>query len=126
LNGPLVTTRANRRRGPDYRSRAAYQRAGYLCAACLTPLLNQGPAFANEEREALGLDGLLPSAVVTMEAQLDRADAEYNEQPSDLAKDVFLSELQDRNEFRQVRDARRARPPAVRAKRRNPAGRGAQ
>ena len=32
-----------------------------------SPLLNRGTAFNLEEREALGLTGLLPSAVSTME-----------------------------------------------------------
>ena len=50
------------------------------------PLLNRGTAFSLEEREALGLTGLLPSAVSTMEAQLRRVYGQYQRQPDDLAK----------------------------------------
>jgi malate dehydrogenase (oxaloacetate-decarboxylating) len=37
-----------------------------------SPLLNRGTAFTPEQRQALGLTGLLPSGVSTMQAQLRR------------------------------------------------------
>ena len=63
-----------------------------------SPLLNRGTAFSLEEREALGLTGLLPTAVSTMEAQLRRVYGQYQRQPDDLAKNGYLAALRDRNE----------------------------
>jgi malate dehydrogenase (oxaloacetate-decarboxylating) len=62
------------------------------------PLLNRGTAFTPEERQALNLTGLLPSGVSTMEGQLRRVYAQYRRQPTDLAKNVYLANLRDRNE----------------------------
>jgi malate dehydrogenase (oxaloacetate-decarboxylating) len=64
----------------------------------MNPLLNRGTAFTTEERQALGLTGLLPSGVSTMEGQLRRVYAQYLRQPTDLAKNVYLANLRDRNE----------------------------
>jgi malate dehydrogenase (oxaloacetate-decarboxylating) len=60
--------------------------------------LNKGTAFTEEEREGLGLVGLLPSAVLTLEEETKRAYEQYGRQPDDLAKNVYLTALQDRNE----------------------------
>jgi malate dehydrogenase (oxaloacetate-decarboxylating) len=62
------------------------------------PMLNRGTAFTHEERRALGLQGLLPSGVSTLEGQLRRVYAQYRRQPDDLAKHVYLANLRDRNE----------------------------
>ena len=62
------------------------------------PLLNKGTAFTEEERKSLGLVGLLPSAVLTLEEQAKRAYNQYQDQPTDLHKNLYLSSLQDRNE----------------------------
>jgi len=63
-----------------------------------SPLLNRGTAFSLAERKALGLTGLLPSAVSTMEAQLRRVYGQYQRQSDDLAKNGYLAALRDRNE----------------------------
>src|SRR4029453_10085573 len=63
-----------------------------------TPMINRGTAFTLEEREALGLTGLLPGGVSTIDGQLRRVYAQYLRQPDDLAKNVYLSHLRDRNE----------------------------
>jgi malate dehydrogenase (oxaloacetate-decarboxylating) len=63
-----------------------------------SPLINRGTAFSPEERQALGLTGLLPSGVSTMEGQLRRTYAQYSRQPDDLNKNVYLANLRDRNE----------------------------
>jgi malate dehydrogenase (oxaloacetate-decarboxylating) len=63
-----------------------------------SPLINRGTAFTLQERHALGLTGLLPSGVSTMEGQLRRTYAQYSRQPDDLNKNVYLANLRDRNE----------------------------
>ncbi|PHF99776.1 NAD-dependent malic enzyme [Bacillus toyonensis] len=63
-----------------------------------TPLLNKGVAFTREEREELGLKGLLPPAVLTLEEQARRAYEQFSSQPDDLLKNVYLTALHDRNE----------------------------
>jgi malate dehydrogenase (oxaloacetate-decarboxylating) len=62
------------------------------------PSLNRGTAFTQEERKTLGLVGLLPSAVTTLDEQARRSYAQYQRQADDLGKNVFLRSLQDRNE----------------------------
>jgi len=71
------------------------------------PLLNKGTAFTEEERDALGLRGFLPAAVLSMEAQVERFLTNLRGLPSDLEKYVALNSLHDRNEalfFRVVCD----------------------
>ena len=67
-------------------------------AVLLSPYLNRGTAFTLDERDALGLTGLLPVHVSTIEGQLARVHAQYLRQPDDLAKNVYLATLRDRNE----------------------------
>lgn len=62
------------------------------------PLLNKGTAFTPEERAGLGLDGLLPPVVETLDEQVRRSYAQYQAQPTDLLKNVYLESLRDRNE----------------------------
>ena len=71
------------------------------------PLLNKGIAFSEEEREALGLRGFLPAAVMSMQAQVERVLMNLRNLPSELEKYVALNSLHDRNEalfFRVVCD----------------------
>jgi malate dehydrogenase (oxaloacetate-decarboxylating) len=62
------------------------------------PMLNRGTAFTKEERAQLGLVGLLPSTMSTLDEQEKRSYAQYQEQPTDLAKNIYMTALQDRNE----------------------------
>lgn len=62
-------------------------------------LLNKGSAFTLEEREILGLEGLLPPHVSSIEEQVQRRYQNFCEQKDDLAKYIFLSALQNRNEI---------------------------
>jgi malate dehydrogenase (oxaloacetate-decarboxylating) len=62
------------------------------------PPLNKGTAFSLEERARLGLNGLLPPEVKTLEQQEERAYGQYRRQPDDLARNVYLAALHDRNE----------------------------
>jgi malate dehydrogenase (oxaloacetate-decarboxylating) len=62
------------------------------------PILNRGTAFTLEERRALGLVGLLPEGVSTIDGQVRRVHAQFQRQPDALAKNVYLANLRDRNE----------------------------
>src|SRR3974377_36702 len=71
------------------------------------PLLNKGTAFSEQERDALGLRGLLPANLLTMEQQAERVLENLRLLPNDLEKYVALNALHDRNEtlfFRVVCD----------------------
>ncbi len=87
------------------RSAPAYSPHGM--ALLRDPLLNKGTAFTEEEREALGLRGFLPAAVLSMQAQVERVLTNLRTLPGDLEKYVALNSLHDRNEalfFRVVCD----------------------
>ena len=60
--------------------------------------LDHGVAFTKAERKALGLTGRLPSGVLTLDQQAERAYRQLHAQPDDLAKNVYLEQLHDRNE----------------------------
>lgn len=62
------------------------------------PAFNKGTAFSLAEREQLGLRGLVPPGIATAEMQETRVLGNFAHGSSDLAKYIFLSELQDRNE----------------------------
>lgn len=62
------------------------------------PMLNRGVAFTQEEREALGLVGLLPPGHRPMEDQVRRVYRQYLRQPDNLAKSLYLTHMRDRNE----------------------------
>jgi len=63
-----------------------------------TLAVNKGTAFTLLERQALGLDGLLPAAVETIEEQSYRAYKAYLRKPDDLERHIYLRQLQDTNE----------------------------
>ena len=62
------------------------------------PLLNKGTAFSEGERDVFELHGLLPPNVATLDEQVGRRLKAFRDQPSDLARYVFLRGLQDSNE----------------------------
>jgi malate dehydrogenase (oxaloacetate-decarboxylating) len=62
------------------------------------PRINKGTAFSDEERRDLGLTGLIPAGHVTLAQQVSRIRAQYHRQGSDLARNVLLTEVHDRNE----------------------------
>ncbi|MDP6789775.1 MAG: NAD-dependent malic enzyme [Candidatus Marinimicrobia bacterium] len=62
------------------------------------PLLSKGTSYSDEERDALGLRGLLPPKILSQEIQLTKLDENYGKLEDDLDKYVYLSSLQDRNE----------------------------
>ena len=62
------------------------------------PIVNNGTAFDADKRRALGLDGLLPPAVETLEQQAPRAYEAISRYGDDLARHIYLRALQDVNE----------------------------
>jgi malate dehydrogenase (oxaloacetate-decarboxylating) len=62
------------------------------------PLLNKGTAFTQEERDMLGLNGMLPARVETLEEQVERALGTLRAQPDALSGYVYLRSLMDINE----------------------------
>jgi malate dehydrogenase (oxaloacetate-decarboxylating) len=67
-------------------------------AVLASPTINRGTAFTIEEREALGLTGLLPTTVSTLDGQVRRVYGQYRAQANDLRRWVYLANLRDRNE----------------------------
>ena len=62
------------------------------------PRLNKGTAFTDEERDRLGLRGLLPDTVTTQQIQISRVLDNIHRKSSDIERYIFLSSLQNRNE----------------------------
>lgn len=61
------------------------------------PLLNKGVAFTPNERKELGLEGILPPTVLTLEEQAERAYKQFLAQPTMLRKNASLNDLYNRN-----------------------------
>lgn len=62
------------------------------------PVLNKGTAFTEAERDALGLRGLLPPHVFTIDEQVERVLENYRSKTTDLERYIHLMSLQERNE----------------------------
>ena len=58
-----------------------------------TPILNKGTAFGHEERTRLGLHGLLPPQVETLEEQVVRAYDAYQRKDDDLERHIYLRQF---------------------------------
>ena len=85
-------------------------------AVLASPLLNKGTAFSTEERQALGLTGLLPPAISTLDDQAEGAYIQYQRLPDALSKNIYLTALHDRNDvlfFRVLSDHLREMIPIV-------------
>jgi malate dehydrogenase (oxaloacetate-decarboxylating)(NADP+) len=61
-------------------------------------VLNKGTAFSPEERQRLGLEGLLPPSTDTLDRQVERVLGHLDVKPSDLERYIYLVGLVDRNE----------------------------
>ncbi|KAL3316654.1 NADP-dependent malic enzyme, mitochondrial [Cichlidogyrus casuarinus] len=63
------------------------------------PHINKGTAFTIEERQLLGIHGLLPPGVFKMETQVKRTMAALRDMNDNLQRFTYLNSLQDRNEI---------------------------
>ncbi|HAK95190.1 MAG TPA: NAD-dependent malic enzyme, partial [Planctomycetes bacterium] len=80
------------------------------------PFLNKDTAFSEHERDALGLRGLLPPRVNTMEEQVARVLENLRGKASDLERYIYMIALQDRNRalfYRAVLDNLRELLPII-------------
>ena len=57
------------------------------------PFLNKGTAFTMEERSKLGLVGLLPPYVQTIEEQANQTYAQMQTKANNLEKRLFLMQI---------------------------------
>lgn len=73
----------------------------YLDGIALLRLVmtNKGTAFTHDERVALGLDGLLPPQVHSLEQQMERVYRGFLREPDPLSKYQYLRALQERIEI---------------------------
>jgi len=62
------------------------------------PRINKGTAFTETERRELDVTGLIPSGHISLDDQVARVYAQYLRQATDLARNVLLTEVHDRNE----------------------------
>ena len=62
------------------------------------PVRNKGTAFTQGERDELGLHGLLPPQIETLDEQAVRVYEAYNRKGDDLERHIYLRALQDTNE----------------------------
>ncbi|HXI43188.1 MAG TPA: NAD-dependent malic enzyme [Bryobacteraceae bacterium] len=91
---PLLAPVPKRLRNGD----GCHQTTARGLAVLNSPLLNKGTAFTATERKALGLTGLLPPDISTLEPQVKRAYIQYERLPDALSKNIYLTALHDRNE----------------------------
>lgn len=61
------------------------------------PFKNKGTAFTKEERTELGLNGLLPPYVQTLDQQVEQTYAQFATKSSNLEKRLFLMEIFNEN-----------------------------
>ncbi len=92
---PPPTTSLSR---PRPNSEGNYETTARGIAVLNSPLLNKGTAFDAEERQQLGLVGLLPPEISTLDIQVRRAYLQYERLPDALSKNIYLTALHDRNE----------------------------
>lgn len=60
---------------------------------------NKGSAFTVEERKELGIEGLIPEHLSTIEEQVQRRYQNFCDQKDDFSRYVFLNALQNRNKI---------------------------
>jgi len=74
------------------------RRAPRIPEALTSPSVNRGTAFTLDERRELGQTGRLPSAVLSLEVQARRLWEQLLGLPTDLARNLLLEQVHNRNE----------------------------
>jgi malate dehydrogenase (oxaloacetate-decarboxylating)(NADP+) len=62
------------------------------------PMLNKSTAFTEAERQALGIVGLVPDVIESMDVQLNRVRMQLGAKTTDLERYIYLINLLDHNE----------------------------
>src|SRR6516165_12346429 len=62
------------------------------------PKLNKSTAFTEQEKQALGLVGLVPDVTESEDLQLQRVNLQLAQKPTDLERYIYLMNLLDHNE----------------------------
>ena len=83
---------------PSRKNSAPVRRGSRAVDFLHDPYMNKGTAFTEGERKRLGLLGLLPPQVCTIEQQCERVLENFRRVPDGLGKFIMLSALQDRNQ----------------------------
>ena len=84
----MVSTGVHRRSGTGRVPHVEIHARGM---AVLTTQVNRGTAFTMAERDHLGLHGLLPAALETLEQQVARSYEQFKATESDVEKWTFLT-----------------------------------
>jgi malic enzyme len=85
-----------RKRGADGRERVEVRLRGPQLLN--HPMYNRATAFTRDERRELGLEGLLPDVVSSLEQQVQRAYGNIVRKTEPLERYIGLAAIQDRNE----------------------------
>ncbi len=85
------------RQGPAMQRGRAIRNSHAGLAFLRDPALNKGTAFTEQERTALGLRGLMPPRVHSIEEQVARVLGNLRRRPTDLGRYIFMTSLEDRN-----------------------------
>ena len=62
------------------------------------PKLNKSTAFTEQEKQALGIVGLVPDVTESEDLQLQRVNSQLAQKPTDLERYIYLMNLLDHNE----------------------------
>lgn len=58
----------------------------------------KGQAFTLEERQLMGIHGLIPAAIITQDQQMERVMVNFRSRATDVDRYIYLNALAERNE----------------------------